>query len=133
MGNNYTLLTGNKGHPRADNRGRVAEHILIAEHALGKFISKPNIVHHIDCDHLNNVNSNFVICENEIYHKLLHVRTRALKTVGKPNARRCKWCHGWDLIEKDYMKEQSPGHWYHHECKRIHQLNRRKRGNGDFN
>lgn len=39
----------------------------------------------IDGDHLNNANSNLVICQDAAYHKLLHVRTRIVKAGGNPN------------------------------------------------
>lgn len=79
-------------HPRAQ-QGYVPEHILITEHALGKPLPVNACVHHVDENGLNNENSNLVICENNRYHRLLHVRLRVLKAGGDPNTDKiCSSC-----------------------------------------
>lgn len=66
------------GHPRSDNRGYVREHILVAEKALSKPLPIGAQVHHVDKNGLNNKNNNLVICQDQAYHSLLHVRQRRL-------------------------------------------------------
>lgn len=72
-------------HPKADKNGYVLQHILIAEKALGKYLPEKVIVHHFDIDPENNANTNLVICEDQAYHLLLHVRQRVLAAGGDPN------------------------------------------------
>lgn len=79
-------------HPRAQSHGYVLEHVLIAEAALGYALPVGAQVHHADENTLNNNNNNLVICENNRYHKLLHVRLRAYKACGNANARVCEVC-----------------------------------------
>lgn len=83
-------------HPRADSRGRVMEHIVVAEMALGKPLPIGAVVHHVNENHYDNRNENLVICENRAYHALLHARLRALKECGNPDWRRCNFCHKYD-------------------------------------
>lgn len=81
-------------HPRADGCGYVFEHIVIAETALGKFIPEQHPIHHVNERPPDNAKTNLVICEDKIYHKLLHSRTRILAAGGDPNIQkiccRCK-------------------------------------------
>jgi hypothetical protein len=77
-------------HPRGPV---VYEHIIIAEAALGRYLPEPAQVHHFDEDTQNNTNRNLVICEDQSYHQLLHVRTRILRAGGNPNTDAiCKGC-----------------------------------------
>jgi hypothetical protein len=71
----------------------VYEHVVIAESALGKYLPPNAQVHHVDDNEHNNANSNLVICQDQAYHQLLHVRARILKAGGNPNTDGlCKNC-----------------------------------------
>ncbi len=72
-GNGYALIY-NPGHPRADVKGYVYEHILIAEKALGKPLPPKVVVHHVN---ETKDSGPLVICQDDNYHKLLHKRMRA--------------------------------------------------------
>lgn len=61
------------------------EHVIKAESALGKPLPSNAKVHHVDGDGRNNSNTNLVICENQDYHKLIHIRTRVLRAGGDPD------------------------------------------------
>jgi hypothetical protein len=62
-------------HPKA-SRGYVAEHTLVAERALGKFLPDGAVVHHVDQVKTHNDPSNLVVCQDAAYHALLHYRLR---------------------------------------------------------
>jgi hypothetical protein len=74
------------GHPKASGRGRVLEHVLVAEKALGKHLPPGAVVHHVNGDRADNQNSNLVICEDQLYHMLLHKRARIAAAGGDPRA-----------------------------------------------
>ena len=83
--------------------GYVREHIFIAEKVLEKKLPKNAVVHHVDANRSNNINSNLVVCENEAYHRMLHQRTNALKNCGHAGWRKCQYCKTYDSIENLYI------------------------------
>ncbi len=72
-------------HPRAKEAGYVREHVLVAEKALGHYLPEGAIVHHVDEDVQNNKPNNLVICQDNAYHRLIHVRMRVVRHGGNPN------------------------------------------------
>lgn len=100
---------------------QIAEHVLIAEKALGKKLPKGAIVHHVDENPKNNSNENLVICPNTSYHKIIHRRMKALSECGDPNKRRCKRCKQYDDPKNLVIGRNV----YHREC--INQFMREKR------
>ena len=86
-----------KGHPRANGKGYILEHVLIAEKALGRPIPVGVEVHHVNEIRDDNRPSNLVICENKGYHKLLHARMDGYRSTGNPDARKCCICHRYDV------------------------------------
>lgn len=92
MANGYTSKYTPR-HPRASASGDVAEHVLVAERALGRFLPHGAQVHHVDGNKKNNSNRNLVICQDGAYHKLLHIRARILRAGGNPNTEAiCSTC-----------------------------------------
>ena len=51
---------------------RVLEHRAVMEDMLGRPLQKSEIVHHIDCDRLNNDLENLVLLENHSSHLAVH-------------------------------------------------------------
>jgi len=83
-------------HHRADSKGYVREHILIAERVLGRILKPNEVVHHINEIPNDNRNSNLIICENENYHRTLHRRKRAYEMCGNSNWFKCLICKKYD-------------------------------------
>ena len=94
-------------HQRANSRGYVQEHILIAEKLLGKLLPEKAEIHH-PFGRANN--SIFIICENQSYHGFLEQRTRALKACGHVNWRHCWICKQWDDPKNLHIGKTSACH-----------------------
>ena len=62
---------------------KVHLHVLRAERALGKPLPPGAVVHHADGSKRDD--APLVICENQAYHFLLHVRMRVQRAGGNPN------------------------------------------------
>lgn len=103
----YRLITDRDGRRRLF-------HVVIAEHALGREMPAGVQVHHVDYDSSNSVPGNLVICPNQDYHYLLHVRTDALNACGNANWRKCQFCKTWDAPEKMVQKNRVN---YHALCR----------------
>lgn len=106
------------GHHRADSRGYVREHILIAERALGKSLPEGACVHHANG---SRDSGPIVICQDNAYHMLLEQRTRALKACGHAYWRKCCYCHQYDAPENLYI---GGDHALHRQCQNNYQKGR---------
>lgn len=96
MVNGYVSIS-TPGHPRADAiHGHVYEHILVAERALGHSLPPQAVIHHVNEITSDNRPSNLVICQDQTYHMLLHIRLRALKACGNAEFRKCTICQVYD-------------------------------------
>lgn len=83
-------------HPRAGKNGYVAEQYLVVEKILGRFLPLTAIVHHDNKKKADNRPSNLVVCQDQIYHNLLHQRIRSLEACGHANWRKCHYCKQYD-------------------------------------
>ena len=116
-------------HNRARN-GWVLEHLFVTEKVLGHALPKGAQIHHVDGDGTNNSNNNLVICQDQSYHKLLHMRIKAIESCGNPNFRKCLYCKIWDdpkNLAIYYSKRTNKGA-QHNKCRNEYQnLKRRER------
>ena len=60
------------GHPRADAKGYVFEHIVVVESAIGRPLQTGEEVHHRDFNRQNNAAENLQVCRNHAEHMKLH-------------------------------------------------------------
>ncbi len=104
---------------------RLALHILRAERALGRPLPPGAEVHHVDC--LKTDDAPLVICQDNSYHKLLHVRMRVRAAGGDPNTQAvCSACR----LPKNYAEfygESNRLFGINSTCRPCHFLRRQKR------
>ena len=65
------------GRPLIDPTSGPRNYRKVVENALGKPLSGKAVVHHVDGNRLNNRPENLVVCPDEAYHNLLHIRQEA--------------------------------------------------------
>lgn len=74
----YTTITQGylhvyrKGHHKADSYGRVPEHIIIMEEAMGRPMAENEIVHHINMEKLDNSFNNLSVVHRLDHHSIHH-------------------------------------------------------------
>jgi len=118
----YTLVYCSS-NARSDSKGYVFESILIAEKVLGKPLPGKSLVHHADTNKSNNQNSNLVICQDDSYHKLLHLRLKSFKATGIVNYRKCPYCKKYDDPTNMYCYSYN---YRHPKCHAIYEKNRKR-------
>jgi hypothetical protein len=101
-------------HVMVDGKYRM-EHHLVVERALGKALSKPAEVHHVNENHSDNRPTNLVVCPDRAYHKLLHQRMRAFEATGSYDKRPCKYCKEYDVTSN--LVEQHNNGSFHKACR----------------
>ena len=103
------------------NGKKFMQHRLVAEQAVGRPLPKKAVVHHIDGDRMNNVPSNLVVCPDQTYHRLIHLRQDALDACGNPNHRKCFVCREYDSVDRmTKVGDNRNGHkHYHRACLRA--------------
>lgn len=97
-------------HPNAEKDGKISEHRLLAANALGKALPKKSTVHHHD--------GILVICQDQEYHHLIHIRIRAFEVTGDPNKRKCFLCKQWDVLSNLSGRKDRVS-FYHLRCERA--------------
>ena len=93
--NGYALIKM-PHHHRANASGYVSEHILVMEEVLKRKIFRPETIHHIDGDRLNNIPGNLMVFKTSPMHTGYHERLNAFKSCGHYNWYQCPYCHQWD-------------------------------------
>ena len=76
----HGVLIRMPSHPFVMKNGYMAEHRLIAEKILERYLLPSEIVHHVNFDKTDNRKENLLICKHE-YHTILHHRIRKLGLV----------------------------------------------------
>lgn len=60
-------------HPHKTQAGYVAEHRLVMEKKIGRYLTPIEIVHHVDENTLNNAEENLELCDNQAQHTSKHL------------------------------------------------------------
>jgi len=110
-------------HPNASINGNIDEHRLMASKAITKPLPKGVIVHHVNGG-LNG--GKLVVCQDQAYHLLLHVRERAYRATGDPHKRKCPFCKQWDNPSnmREIIKSQRQATYEHKSCRHQYYLKR---------
>jgi hypothetical protein len=103
----------NPDHPRATSNGYMPEHIAIMEKALGRSISKKEVVHHIDGNKENNEIGNLMLFSDNKMHTAYHRRLKAFNACGHWHWRKCGLCHEWDMPDNLWIGKRFA---IHREC-----------------
>jgi hypothetical protein len=99
-------------------KGRKYQHRLRAEKALGHPLPDKSVVHHLDGSRM--VDAPLVICPDQKYHFLLHVRMRVKAAGGNPDSDRiCHLCRGVKPIVEFIQKKVNTNQWQCLECNRA--------------
>lgn len=108
-------------------------HTLIVEAVLGKPLPLGAVVHHINGLKGDNNRGNLLVCQDQAYHMLLHLRMRALTACGNPDFRKCVFCKVWcDPSTMALNKRKGKlGTYYHSACVAADQLQRWRVKNPD--
>uniref|UniRef100_A0A6H1ZFS4 Putative HNH endonuclease n=1 Tax=viral metagenome TaxID=1070528 RepID=A0A6H1ZFS4_9ZZZZ len=115
------IIERNPTHPRSEKNGYVKTHIISAERAMGKPLPANAVIHHPFGKKLNN--TKLVICEDQKYHLLLHLREKAYMASGHASWRKCWVCKKYDSPSNLYIKGS---HTHHRECHSEYYKIRRK-------
>jgi hypothetical protein len=79
------VLIRQPDHPRADCRGYVYEHILVAEQTLGRLIERGEIVHHRNGVKHDNRPENLDVKASRHHHAVEHRNRTDLRLPGEAN------------------------------------------------
>jgi len=100
-------------------------HRFMVEQLLGRKLPDHAVVHHFNGKKQDNKFSNFIVCEDNSYHMLLHQRKRAYDACGHADWRKCKFCKEYDDPINLWISDKPKSAAYHRECSARYARERR--------
>lgn len=94
-------------HPRCDRHGYVREHILVMEQHLGRYLTKSEVVHHIDHNKQNNNINNLHLYSTNRQHLIEHNQENYLIT----QKRVCIECNS----NNTYIDKKGTARWTNYQ------------------
>lgn len=101
--NNYIFLYAPE-RPNHDKRGYVQLHRLIMEDIIGRYLTKEEVIHHIDGNRTNNFEENIELIENNRIH-LYTKHNIGIDFTG----RKCRVCNG---VKTRIRRENGKPNWF---------------------
>lgn len=109
---------------RGEGRNRL-EHRLVIESALGRPLTKTEVVHHINGVKTDNRAENLLVCSAS-QHREIHASQDAKAKCGHADWRMCIYCHQYDDQANLSVVKKNQS-CYHKACAATYQQNRNKR------
>lgn len=66
------IMVKDSSHPFRNRENRVPEHRLVVENRIGRYLTRDERVHHINCVKSDNRFENLVLCNDNTEHFLIH-------------------------------------------------------------
>lgn len=120
-------------NPRANKRGYVFEHILVAEMRIGRRLLPQEVVHHINGISHDNRPENLLVCKDQAHHMRVHAEDRIRRMGGDPALHKiCGQC-GNIKAREEFYPAQERGDFLRYNCKSCQSvyaemLNSKQRG-----
>lgn len=114
-------------HPRA-HRGRVKEHIVVAEQAVGGPLPEGAEVHHENGDKLDNRPENLTVCLSRKEHMVREAKLRRLGDLGSLDLRRCSDCKAVKALT-EFHQNKNKWDGRNHVCKQCVRVRSKAYGN----
>ena len=100
-------------HPACDVQGYVAEHRLVMEAHLGRYLTGVEIVHHINGVTSDNRIENLRLCKDRAEHARLHKPPRFCSICGAPHQAKGLCKNHWQRARR------AQGFWKYYSCSRC--------------
>lgn len=98
--NGYVYILVEGYHPRK-HKGKVAEHVILMEKHLGRFLTSGEVVHHKNGIRTDNRLENLQLCANDGEHFRIHAEERYLR-----NNRTCTICNSRRVMKHGFRDER---------------------------
>lgn len=109
----YKFLTGYQGHPNANKKGEIREHILVMSNHLGRPLTKTEVVHHKNKDKLDNRVENLELTDRSLHQNTHNPRKDYKKHIDEVICIEC----GSNETYKD-VRTGNP-HWLLHPITKL--------------
>lgn len=110
----YKVITKH-GHPNAQGRGTIFEHVFVMSEMLGRPLTALEVVHHKDKNKKNNHPDNLQLFATDALHQRHHAEERALEACGDRLFMKCPYCKEYDA-PSNLVLRKTRYEGYHKSC-----------------